>query len=444
VLVLIVLATVIGIAEANGNQSIEVFVYPLASPGATENPQVTAADLASSINKAPTVFDACTKPTPLPTTTPLAVSTPVPEASCAADNAMEFVRGSVDSNNTITLTATIFSATGAQVVGSLVIPSPSPSGSPQPLSGLSAAQRSQLLGEEQLRSVNGVLTINPTTPPGFEQFVQLVPGSLNATDPDYSPLLIKLLNDRGISAQRSAFTLGAIGSNPGGSFCSSRGEEYLAYTVNTTVIPNVFIGTTRMNSSVTADYVTCTGRDVPTEGDARTIIPTTKTSALTYASIFGLIWTKLAWTAVNGVAGAAGGFADLDPNSTIVRSAVGETALRNMVDNLCRRLDYQAATASASTSPVPPPPAPGQVAAAVTNPGNAGGEPFDIGVLPGAQAPYNPRCTKVLTPRVVPSANVPSTGLSLNATVHASGDNATTLIQDFRAGIMHAIPSPSP
>ena len=342
----------------------------------------------------------------------------------------------------------MFSGNGAQVVGSLALPAPTASATAQPLNGLTAAQVGQLLGASQVKlDGNLSLTVAPTTPPGFEQFIQLVPGNLNSVDPDYVPLLTKLLKDRGISAQRSAFTLGAIGSNPGGSFCSSRGEQYLAYTVNTTAIPNAFIGTTRMSTTVSADYITCAGRDVPTEGDARTVIPTTKTSALTFTTIFGTIWTRLAWTAVNGVIGTASGLADLDPNSTIVRSAVGETALRNMVDNLCRRLAYAApkalpsATASASASPIAGSQqtfgsAQGESEA---NP-PAGGESFDLGALPGAPGPYDPQCTPVLTPRVVPSSNVPSTGLSLNATVHASGSNAQTLIQDFRTGVINAIP----
>ena len=451
-LVLVALTVLVAVAEAQGN-SIQVFVYPISAPGATEVPSVGASDLAGSINSVKdSVFHACIKPTAVPANA--VPSTPLPEASCAADNATEFVRGSVDANNNVTLTTTVFSGTAVQVVGSLALPAPTASATAQPLNGLTAAQVGQLLGASQVKlDGNLSLTVAPTAAPGSEQFIQLVPGSLNSTDPDYVPLLTKLLNDRGIAAQRSAFTLGAIGSNPGGSFCSTRGEQYLAYTVNTKAVPNPFIGTTRMNTTVTADYVTCAGRDVPTEGDARTVIPTSKTSALTFTTIFGAIWTRLAWTAVNGVIGTASGFADLDPNSTLVRSAVGETALRNMVDNLCRRLAY------ATPAPLPtgtpnaavPPTTPLRFGSAEGESGtgasvnpSAGGQSLDLGALPGAPGPYSPKCTPVLTPRVVPSSDVPATGLSMNATVHASGNDASSLIQSFRAGVINAIPSAEP
>jgi hypothetical protein len=241
----------------------------------------------------------------------------------------------------------------------------------------------------------------------YQQFIQLVPTATTSADPDYSGILLKLMSDRGLMAERSQYTLGAVGSNPGQTLCAN-GEQYLAYNVVITTVPNVYIGTTKLIAKIAGQYTTCSGVSIPVSGDATSIIPTTKSSLLSYASILGLIIARWkGWTTTSGVISAGSGFADYDPTSTNTKAAVAEIALRNMTDNLCRLLPspspLQSTSPAASPTPVSSPagpsgPGPSQPRGRpAQNPGGgAGGNgtttPWDPGSIPGLSHPYEPQC----------------------------------------------------
>ncbi len=196
------------------------------------------------------------------------------------------------------------------------------------LSNLSYGDLVPLLGRAEVD--NGQLSVSPG---GYQQFVQIVPGSVSANGPDYSAMLAFLLSQRGVQAYRSQMTLGAVGSNAGAVSCA-QGEEYFIYSLNTLTTPHALIGTTKLNATIYGAFLDCSAqsRNASFSGEASKTIPTTKSAALTYASLLALAWPKMGWTSINSGIAAAGGFADMDPSSLVVQSAVAESALRNLVE----------------------------------------------------------------------------------------------------------------
>lgn len=386
------------------------------------------------------------------------------DSGCSADTATVFVSGTVAADGTVQLTsAAMFPGVGLKALGSASVQSASA------LSSMDASSLSPLLGKPQV-GPNLQLGLAPA---GYQQFVQLVPASAGSNVPDYSGMLIYLLSKRGITAFRSQMTIGAAGSNPSTQLCT-QGEEYFLYSMNTVTSPHVLIGTTKLNAFISGAFLDCNDqtRNRPNRdesgfsGEASKTIPTTKGSALTYASLLAIAIPHLGWTSINSGIAAAGGFADMDPTSQNVQSAVAESALRNLVDNFCATQpspspspaialtavgNFQPSnltmgatvrgparaprnaprTRAASHSAPAPVRASGNPGSAPT--GNAGGTTVAFDPAQGAigPKPYDPRCHAAVEPGPTPTP--------------ATTTSQQNVIQDAVTSFEHSMyPAPTP
>lgn len=312
---------------------------------------------------------------------------------CSVDDAAILLYGSTSADNTVVVNAREnVGGAGGSWLGSLTL------ASGDKIASLGADRLAGLLGGVTL--ISGKLS---PVPGGYQQFVQLVPENVSATDPDYSGLLAFLLSQRGVVAYKSSFTLGAVGSNTATAFCA-QGAEYLVYRLNITTVAHPLIGYTRVGVGITGNFINCndTGSlaagGAGFSGEARTNIPTTNASALVYSSLLKVIFPALGWTTIALGTGTASGFVDQKPDSLEVRSAVGESALRNLVNHFCATRP-PVGIPSPSASPVAQTPAlrlpgqPGAASAAASTSGAAAPSPvLDPGSAAIGPSPYVPAC----------------------------------------------------
>jgi hypothetical protein len=409
---------------------IMVYVFSLSTPkpasafSSTSSGDDDANSLVKAINNLgpKSVYHACSKGST--------------DSGCSADTALVLVSGAVSADGTIHLTsASAFPDVGLKALGSASVHSA------DKLSQMNASDLAQLLGRPQVNSSMQLVL----APVGYQQFVQLVPASAGSNVPDYSGMLIYLLSKRGVTAFRSQMTIGAVGSNPSAQLCT-QGEEYFLYSINTVTSPHVLIGTTKLNTFVSGAFLDCNDqtRNRPNRnesgfsGEASKTIPTTKGSALTYAALLAVAIPHLGWTSINSAIAAAGGFADMDPTSQAVQSAVVESSLRNLVDDFCATQPTPASAASSRQQPIEngfggPPTIGGG-----TNPGGAGAsgggttvawDPTQGAIGP---KPYDLRCFAAIEPSPSPS---PATSSQTNVI-----NDAVTSLQRS----MYPQSSPSP
>ena len=386
---------------------VYIFAFSKAKPSDDPSAAIKAVhDLGLSINKL-SLYRACDATV----------------TGCSADGASIYVHGMLKSDDTVQASAATFSESGGfRTIGALT------NTSLGDLGKLTYKDLVPLIGNAVVDG--GSLVVAPG---GYQEFVQLVPGTVNASDPDYASMLQYLLGQRGISSFRSQMTLGALGSNPGQQPCT-QGQEYLVYSMDFAALPHKLIGLTRMQMQVFGALLNCNTSDhVTFAGDASKNIPTTKSSLLSYSSLFALGFTKLGWTAINTGIGTASGFADTEPTSVDARAAVAEAALRNLVDNFCSALPTPTPTPSASPMPAPST-APAKfnetLPPATTRNGSTSGATvpnvaFDPSSILGSE-PYVPRCV----------ARPQPTKLSLrSSTVGGAngGQTAQSLVQDAAA-----------
>jgi hypothetical protein len=380
---------------------IMVYVFSLSTPkpGSGTSSAPSGDDPANSLVKAinnlgpKSVYHGCSKGST--------------DSGCSADTAVVLVSGAVSADGTVHLTsASAFPDVGLKALGSAVVQRP------DKLSQMSASDLAPLLGRPQVNSSMQVVL----APVGYQQFVQLVPASAGSNVPDYSGMLIYLLSKRGVTAFRSQMTIGAVGSNPSATLCT-QGEEYFLYSINTVTSQHVLIGTTKLNTFVSGAFLDCNDqtRNSPNRdesgfsGEASKTIPTTKGSALTYAALLAIAIPHFGWTSIDSGIAAAGGFADMDPTSQAVQSAVVESSLRNLVNNFCSTQPTPAPTASSNVQPNghgfgAPPTKGGGTNAGGPGASGAGGtvawDPTQGAIGP---KPYDPRCFAAMEPSPSPS-----------------------------------------
>jgi hypothetical protein len=342
---------------------IVVYVFAFATPSPSASLTVSGTDaavnLATAIDKL-SVYRGCyAKPS---------------GDNCPVDRAAILVHGTVDANGNATATSATYSdAGGFRAIGSL------PSTDISKPEKLDFKALSPLLGKAIVQEGNLVVA-----PGGYQEFLQLVPGTVNAGDPDYATLLQFLLSQRGIRSFRSQMTLGAVGSNTGAQPCT-QGEEYFVYSIDTGSTSHPLIGTTRLGVNVFGALLNCNApsQHVSFSGEASKNIPTTKSSVLSYTSLIALGLTKFNWTSINAGLGLAAGFADTDPKSVDARGSVAEAALRDLIHNFCLSLPSPTPTPKAQARTIP-----SRSPSLTTNTATI---PFDPSSIPGTE-PYEPAC----------------------------------------------------
>jgi hypothetical protein len=334
----------------------------------------------------------------------LACDKTTPVAGCSVDDAAILIYGTDGTGDNLTMNAREdLQGAGGPWLGSLSLTTA------EDIADLGQDQVQSLLGGVQL--VDGKLV---AVPGGYQQFVQLVPQNVAATDPDYSGLLAFELGQRGIVAYPSSFTLGSVGSNPSQAACL-QGAEYFVYRLTVNTVPHPLIGFTRIGVTVTGNFINCNDLhniSAGFSGEARTNIPTTSGSALTYASLLKFVFPKLGWATVTLALGSASGLVDKTPDSLEVRGAAGEVALRNLVEHFCETRHFiEVGLPSPTPTPVPtqvpfptPTPVPTQVPFPTpTPPGSPSQLEAHIETLSGTSLGNNPASGQTATTQAGPT-----------------------------------------
>ncbi|HZO93053.1 MAG TPA: hypothetical protein VFB22_04735 [Candidatus Baltobacteraceae bacterium] len=172
--------------------------------------------------------------------------------------------------------------------------------------------------------------------------LQLVPSPVNATDPDYEPILENILEGYGISSTRSHFSANALHGPSDPTTCPGP-QRYFIYRVRFDRDDFSFRlqGRTKLEAFAEGFIVDCTAPLAipPAATGAASKMVTTTSDFLTGLAALAVtlkpaIGTKILLPGVVAFSKVV----DEDINSTTIRNAVAATALERLAGNICTRL----------------------------------------------------------------------------------------------------------
>lgn len=187
--------------------------------------------------------------------------------------------------------------------------------------------------------------------PDSDQTLQLVPAPVNATDPDFEPILEHILEGRGVPAQRSRFTANALHGPRDTTTCPGA-QRYLVYRVRLDQYPHKLRGFTFLEAYTEGFVLDCTAPAFVPAATGRFGKSLAQTSNLLndFAALLIALKPKIQTAAMTGGISSFSKLVDVDPGTKDVQTTVAATALDTMVSNLCDRLD---AYVEPSPSPSP-------------------------------------------------------------------------------------------
>jgi hypothetical protein len=208
--------------------------------------------------------------------------------------------------------------------------------------------------QDQLRVLVGHLVLDDQfkiaiSLPDSEAALQLVPSPVNATDPDYEPILEHILATFGVPAVRSRLSASAIrGPNDAGT-CPGA-QRYFIYRVRLEEYPRKLLGHTRLESYAEGFILDCTAPNVvaAATGKGSHDIPTTSTLLTDLSAFVIALYPKATSQQLTLGVNAFSKLVDVDPRSADVRDSVASGSLAQLVNNMCIRLLQQQPSASPS------------------------------------------------------------------------------------------------
>jgi hypothetical protein len=215
------------------------------------------------------------------------------------------------------------------------------------------------LGDDDVRALVGHLVLDDQfkvaiSLPDTENALQLVPSPVNATDPDFEPILEHILGTFGVAAVRSRLAASSIRGPSDAATCPGA-QRYFIYRVRLEEYPNKLIGRTRVSSYAEGFILDCTtpGRVPSATGRNDLRIPTTSALLTDLEALAIALGPKLASRNLTLSTNAFSKLVDRDPRSTDVRDTVASLSLSQLVENMCIRLLQQQPNATASAPPSP-------------------------------------------------------------------------------------------
>jgi len=193
--------------------------------------------------------------------------------------------------------------------------------------------------------------------PDSEQTLQLVPAPVNATDPDFEPILEHILEDRGVAAQRSRFTASAL-HGPRDTITCPGAQRYLVYRVRLDQYPHKLRASTFLSAYTEGFVIDCTAPAYRPSAAAQygKSFPQTSNLLNDFAAVLVALKPKVQTAAMTGGISSFSKLVDVDTGTKDVQTTVASVALEKMVDNLCIRLDeYAEPSPSPSPSGAPAP-----------------------------------------------------------------------------------------
>ena len=209
--------------------------------------------------------------------------------------------------------------------------------------------------DSQWRGLLGTPTLTDGTvsTQSYSPFLQLVPQT--ATDRKYFYLLETYLAAQSIKYFESPYTgldsSGSAASNATGICLNS--PRYLIYTVAIAQDSRPLQARTVLFGNGTGQIVDCADPASPLAFHSFKKYTATSTKG-SLASIVGILTLSFisksnSWGNVGAVGNSVAGFVDRDPTAANVEQNIYDDALRDLVDNMCKRLDaYAAARAAAN------------------------------------------------------------------------------------------------
>ena len=217
------------------------------------------------------------------------------------------------------------------------------------------------LGPDDVRKLVGHLVLDDDFKvaialPDSENALQLVPSPVNATDPDFEPILEHILGTFGVAAVRSRLAASSI-RGPGDATTCPGAQRYFIYRVRLEEYPNKLVGRTKVSAYAEGFILDCkTPGLVPSAtGSDHLKIPTTSALLTDLEALAIALGPKLASRNLTLSTNAFSKLVDRDPRSTDVRDSVASGSLSRLVENMCIRLVEQQPKPAASPSPSPTP-----------------------------------------------------------------------------------------
>ncbi len=295
------------------------------------------------------------------------VDDPGPCRACRLSDAQLYIYGKeappseAELNGSLTLTSFFVKTASIQRIGSVAL-------------AVDDTQRVPDLPAEDAKKLIGSLTLDENFQVSVnladsEQTLQLVPAPVNATDPDYEPILEHILANKGLAATRSRFTVAAL-RGPRDSVTCPGAQRYFVYRVRQESYPRKLLGVTRLEAYAEGFILDCGApAAVPAAtGRKRSTLPTTTGLLSDLTALVVALHPKLSSANLTGSTTAFAKLVDVNANDTGVRDTVASGALDQMVNNMCIRLLEMSIAGSPSPSPsVNPKPSPS--AGAMHSPG---------------------------------------------------------------------------
>jgi hypothetical protein len=195
--------------------------------------------------------------------------------------------------------------------------------------------------------------------PDSEQTLQLVPAPINATDPDFEPILEHILEGKGIPAQRSRFTANAL-HGPRDAITCPGTQRYLVYRVRLDQYPHKLQGRVFVEAYTEGFVLDCAAPSFVPAATGRFGKSYPQTSALLndFAALLVALKPKIQTAAMTGGISSFSKLVDVETGTKDVQTTVASLSLQNMVNHLCDRLDGKldpSPSPNGSPSPTPTP-----------------------------------------------------------------------------------------
>lgn len=200
---------------------------------------------------------------------------------------------------------------------------------------------------DQLKRLVGRITLDENFKPSIDlaptdAALQLVPSPVNATDPDYEPILENILESYGISSTRSHFSANALHGPSDPTTCPGP-QRYFVYRVRFDRDDFSFRlqGRTKLEAFAEGFIVDCTAPlSIPpaASGDASKMVTTTSDFLTALAALAVTLKPAIGTKVLLPGVVSFSKIVDEDVNSTTIRNAVAATALERLAVNMCTRL----------------------------------------------------------------------------------------------------------
>jgi hypothetical protein len=239
------------------------------------------------------------------------------------------------------------------------------------------------IADDDAKSLIGSLTFDENfnvaiNLPDSDESLQLVPAPVNATDPDFEPILEHILETYGIASTRSRFTANALHGARDAITCPGA-QRYFVFRVRLDQYPNKLQGRTYVEAYAEGFILDCTAPASVPAATGRSGLNVQQTSGLLndLSTLLVALKPKAQTVAMSSGIAAFSKLVDTDPNTKSVQETVASGALQKMADSMCIRL-LQLANASSPKPVASPSPSPQVTASPGASPLPRGAKPTPL------------------------------------------------------------------